>query len=538
MFVRILIANRGEIACRIAEAAQEMGIETVAIFSSVDADSPHVHITDFAYTLGDDPRPSESYLNMEKIISIAKESGSQAIHPGYGFLSENAEFAQAVIDAGLVFIGPTPKVIHDVGDKIQAKKTMDKAKIPNIPSFQGKIKSDKDLLLEAKKISFPILIKAAAGGGGKGMRIVNNEKDFIDELDAAKREAKNAFGDDRVYLEKLMTDVRHIEFQILGDHFGHIIHLHERECSIQRRHQKIVEETPSPVLSPELRKKMGKTAIAAAKAVNYTNAGSVEFILDKDNNYYFLEINARLQVEHAITEATTGIDLVKWQIRIANEQPLELKQEDIISRGHSLECRIYAENPERGFLPSPGTVHQVQVAVGVNIRSDLGISTAGGQVSTLYDPMISKITVHAENREESIQKMKWALRQSSFQGVTTNINFLKEVMDHPEFIKGNSTTGFIEEYFSDWKDIRKGVPATVILAAGLFEILEPSMGTPTQFNGSSTADNVHSPWNKFGDWGRDNLDVITDKIAHSFDRGKQIIKKIFPGEPITPDEEE
>ncbi|MFX0173339.1 MAG: acetyl/propionyl/methylcrotonyl-CoA carboxylase subunit alpha [Candidatus Hodarchaeota archaeon] len=529
MFKRILIANRGEIAARIIGSAQEMGIETVAIYSQVDEDAVQVHAADFAYPLGD-PTPSESYLNMDKIINIALESESEAIHPGYGFLSENSVFAQKVIDAGLVWIGPSPEAIHAVGDKIQAKKTIEAAAIPVIPGYHGGSRDKKFLLKKAKDIGFPLLIKATAGGGGRGMRIVNSEKEFASAYDSARREAKAAFGNGGVFLEKFFEHIRHIEFQILGDQFGNIIHLNERECSIQRRHQKIIEETPSTALDDDFRKQMGEVAIAAARAVNYTNAGSVEFILDKDNNFYFMEINARLQVEHAITEATTGMDLVKWQIRIAAGQEIQLKQEEVIARGHALEFRIYAENPEEQFMPTAGKIHQLHLPVGVNIRTDLGIPTSGGEISTFYDPMIAKLIVHAENREEAIQKMRWALRNYTAQGVKTNIPFLKEVLNHPDFLSGNTHTDFIDSHFYKWKGELKETPNEVLLAAALFEVMEPFMSTGNDVNASIVLNGIdpHSPWQKIGTWGRENLEVISDKISGTLGRGKQAIKKIIP----------
>jgi acetyl-CoA carboxylase biotin carboxylase subunit len=529
LFKRILIANRGEIAARIIGSAQEMGIETVAIYSEVDEDAVQVHAAEFAYPLGD-PTPSESYLNMDKIINIALESESEAIHPGYGFLSENSVFAQKVIDAGLVWIGPSPEAIHAVGDKIQAKKTMEAVGIPVIPGYHGGSRDKKFLLKKAKEIGFPLLIKATAGGGGRGMRIVNSESEFASAYDSARREAKAAFGNGGVFLEKYFEHIRHIEFQILGDQFGNIIHLNERECSIQRRHQKIIEETPSTALDDDFRIQMGDVAIAAARAVNYTNAGSVEFILDRDNNFYFMEINARLQVEHAITEATTGMDLVKWQLRIAAGQELSFKQEDIIGRGHALEFRIYAENPEEQFMPTAGKIHQLHLPVGVNIRTDLGIPTSGGEVSTFYDPMIAKLIVHAENREEAIQKMRWALRNYTAQGVKTNIPFLKEVLNHPDFFSGNTHTDFIDAHFNKWKNELKETPNEVLLAAALFEVMEPFMSTGNDVNASIVLNGVdpHSPWQKIGTWGRENLDVISDKISDTLGRGKQAIKKIIP----------
>ncbi|MHA2173739.1 MAG: acetyl-CoA carboxylase biotin carboxylase subunit [Candidatus Hodarchaeales archaeon] len=529
MFKRILIANRGEIASRIIASIQEMGIETVAIYSDVDEDSVHVHAADYSYPLGD-PLPANSYLNMEKIINIAIESESEAVHPGYGFLSENAEFAKQVRKAGLIFIGPHPDVIHAVGDKIQAKKSMKKAKIPVIPGYHEGSKSKKVLKQKAKEIGFPLLIKATAGGGGRGMRIVNSEHEFSSAYESARREAKNAFGNDDVFLEKYFTHIRHIEFQILGDHFGNIIHLNERECSIQRRHQKIIEETPSTALDDDLRKRMGDVAIAAARAVNYTNAGSVEFILEENGNFYFLEINARLQVEHAITEAVTGLDLVKWQVKIASGQEMQLKQEDVVGRGHSLEFRIYAENPENKFLPSSGKIRTVQVPVGVNIRNDLGISITGGEVSTYYDPMIAKLIVQAENREESIQKMKWALRNYAALGIPTNIAFLREVLENPDFLAGNTHTDFIEEHFTKWKENQKETPYQVLLAAALFEVMEPFMGinSETEDVGILNGIDPHSPWQKIGTWGRESLDVLSDRVTDTLGKGKAVIKRMIP----------
>ncbi|MHA1236662.1 MAG: acetyl-CoA carboxylase biotin carboxylase subunit [Candidatus Hodarchaeales archaeon] len=529
MFKRILIANRGEIASRIIATAQEMGIEAVAIYSEVDEDAVHVHAADFSYPLGD-PIPAESYLNMDKIIKIALESKSEAIHPGYGFLSENAEFARCVQKAGLVWIGPNPDVIHAVGDKIQAKKSMREANISVIPGYHGGSKNKKFLKKKASEIGYPLLIKATAGGGGRGMRIVNSEHEFASAYESARREAKSAFANGDVFLEKYFTHIRHIEFQIFGDNFGNIVHLNERECSIQRRHQKIIEETPSTALTDELRNKMGDVAIAAAKAVNYTNAGSVEFILDGEDNFYFLEINARLQVEHAITEATTGIDLVRWQIKIAAGQELPKRQEEVIGRGHALEFRIYAENPENKFLPSSGKIRQVQVPVGVNIRNDMGIATTGGEVSTYYDPMIAKLIVHSENREEAIQKMKWALRNYAALGIPTNINFLREVLDHPDFVSGNTHTDFVTEHFHKWKVNRKETPFQVLLAAALFEVMEPFMGTNGQNEAISMLNSFdpNSPWKRVGTWGRESLDVLSDRVSGTLGKGKAAFKRIIP----------
>ena len=359
MFTKILIANRGEIAIRILKACQEMNIQTVAVYSDADIMSPHVHLATEAISLGD-PAATESYLNIHKIIEAAQKTEAQAIHPGYGFLAENPVFAQECHKAGLIFIGPLPKVLEQMGDKIEAKQCMEKAGVPVIPGYHGTNQDTDFLAKQGEKIGFPLIVKAAAGGGGKGMRIVQGETELAEAIEGAKRVATSAFGNSTIFLERYLDQPRHIEFQILGDHKGNIIHLFERECSIQRRHQKIIEESPSPLLTPSLREKMGQAALAAAHAVDYTNAGTIEFMVDGSHNYYFMEMNTRLQVEHPITEATTGIDIVKWQLRIAADEPLTLTQKDISQRGHAIECRIYAEDPNNGFLPSSGHLTQVE----------------------------------------------------------------------------------------------------------------------------------------------------------------------------------
>jgi acetyl-CoA carboxylase biotin carboxylase subunit len=445
---KVLIANRGEIAVRIIKTCQEMGIKTVAIYSEVDKDAPHVIIADESVNLGD-PTPIESYLNIPKIIKIAKDTKSDAIHPGYGFLAENPDFAKSCNDVGIKFIGPRPEVISLMGDKIAAKTTMEQAKVPVIPGYHGEKQDTKSLIKEGKKIGFPLLVKAAAGGGGKGMRIVHSEDMLQDSIESSKRESKSSFGNDTVFLEKYIDKPRHIEFQILADEHGNCIHLFERECSIQRRHQKIIEETPSPIMNKDLREKMGKAAVTVAKTVGYTNAGTVEFMVDGNLNFYFMEMNTRLQVEHPITEMTTGIDLVKWQLKIASKEKLTIKQNDIIQRGHAVECRIYAEDPSKGFLPSVGTLEKVEPPIGPNIRDDSGIDS-GLKVTPYYDPMLAKLVTYAENRKDCINKMIWALSHYVVLGVTTNISFLKKVLEHEEFKKGNITTHFIDNYFKDW----------------------------------------------------------------------------------------
>ncbi|KYK24956.1 pyruvate carboxylase subunit A [Thermoplasmatales archaeon SM1-50] len=494
MFKKVLIANRGEIAVRIIKACQEMGVKTVAVFSEADLNSPHVELADESINLGD-PTPSESYLNIAKIIKNATSVKAEAIHPGYGFLAENPDFAKACNDSGITFIGPAPEVIRLMGDKIEAKKTIEQANVPVIPGYHGVEQDLSTLLKEGKKIGFPLLVKATAGGGGKGMRIVHEESKLEQSIESAKREAKSAFGNDSIFLEQYIDKPRHIEFQILADKKGHVIHLFERECSIQRRHQKIIEETPSPALTPALREAMGKAAVAAATTVEYTNAGTIEFMVDAKHNFYFMEMNTRLQVEHPITEATTGIDLVKWQLRIASGMDLTLKQADIAQRGHALECRIYAEDPSNGFLPSIGTIEKVEIPIGPNIRNDTGVETRF-VVSPYYDPMLAKLTVSSENREESINKMIWALSHYVVLGVTTNIPFLKKVLEHPEFKAGNITTHFINDYFKDWLVTKQGLPLDAIIALAVYDSLHTQRHEVVRYKEADP----HSPWQHVGRW--------------------------------------
>jgi acetyl-CoA carboxylase biotin carboxylase subunit len=494
VFKKVLIANRGEIAVRIIKACQEMGIKTVAIYSDVDAHAPHVHLADETVPLGD-PTPSESYLNILKIIDVAQSVGAEAIHPGYGFLAENPDFAQACSDKGIIFIGPKPKVITLMGDKIEAKKLMEKADVPVIPGYHGVKQDNSSLIKEGKKIGFPLLVKAAAGGGGKGMRIVHSEDALEESIEGAKRESKSAFGDDTVFLEKYLDKPRHVEFQILADEHGNTIHLFERECSIQRRHQKIIEETPSPVMTPTLREKMGKAAVAAAKAVDYSNAGTVEFMLDGKLNFYFMEMNTRLQVEHPITEMTTGIDLAKWQLRIAAGQELTLKQKSLSQRGHAIECRIYSEDPSNGFLPSVGNLQKVEAPIGPNIRNDTGIET-GLDITPYYDPMLAKLVVSSENRNESIDKMIWALSHYVILGVTTNVSFLKKVIEHKEFRKGNITTHFIDDHFKNLMVAKRKLPVDAIISLAVYDALHSKREEVVRYKEADP----HSPWKHVGRW--------------------------------------
>lgn len=442
MIRKVLVANRGEIAVRIMRSCREMDIASVAVYSRADRKSQHVRYATEAYYIG--PSPSkESYLNIDKIIEVARRSGADAIHPGYGFLSENTEFARRVVEAGIKFIGPTPEAISAMGDKVTARKIMMKAGVNVVPGTNENLDTDEALQRVAKSIGYPLMIKASAGGGGKGMRLVRSEKELTSSYNMAKSEARTAFGNDTVYIEKYIESPHHIEFQILADEFGNVIHLFERECSVQRRHQKVVEETPSPLMTPELREKMGAQAVAAAKSVNYVGAGTVEFLVDDHHNFYFLEMNTRLQVEHPITERVTGVDLVKQQILIADGHKLKLKQQDLRQFGHAIECRIYAEDPENNFMPSPGLIKHITEPLGLGVRTD-GYVYEGYEIPIYYDPLISKLIVWALTREESIQRMKRALFEYKITGVKTSIPFLKRIMDTPDFVSGKYNTHFIE----------------------------------------------------------------------------------------------
>lgn len=443
MIKKILVANRGEIAVRIIRSCREMGIKSVAVYSDADRTAMHVRYADEAYYLGPSPS-SESYLNMDKIIKIAKRSRSSAIHPGYGFLSENSAFADKVRHAGLIFIGPSSESMISMGDKMKARELMLKAEVPIVPGSGVLPSSESDIMKIARNIGYPIMIKASAGGGGKGMRLVNSEADLISAYHRARSEAATAFGDDAIYLEKYLVEPRHIEFQILADNHGNIVHLFERECSVQRRHQKVVEETPSPFVTPLLRRRMAKQAIAAAKSVNYSGAGTVEFLVDKDRNFYFLEMNTRLQVEHPITERVTGIDLVKAQIQIANNEKLPFRQRDIVQRGHAIEARIYAEDPQNGFIPSPGVIFHITEPLGLGVRTD-GYVFKGYEIPVYYDPLISKVIIWAPTREEAVKRMKRALYEYKITGVKTNISFVQRIMEEKSFIKGDYNTHFIDE---------------------------------------------------------------------------------------------
>ncbi|MDO8287988.1 MAG: acetyl/propionyl/methylcrotonyl-CoA carboxylase subunit alpha [Parvibaculum sp.] len=452
MFKKILIANRGEIACRVIKTARKMGIKTVAVYSAADKDALHVEMADEAVAIGL-PAASESYLVIDKIIAACKATGAEAVHPGYGFLSENAKFAQALKDDGIAFIGPNIKAVEVMGDKIESKKFANAAKVNTVPGELGVIKDAADAIRIAGKIGYPVMIKASAGGGGKGMRIAWSESEVAEGFASSKSEAKSSFGDDRIFIEKFVTQPRHIEIQVLGDKHGNVIYVMERECSIQRRNQKVIEEAPSPFLDEATRKAMGEQAVALAKAVDYESAGTVEFIVDKDRNFYFLEMNTRLQVEHPVTELITGIDLVEQMIRVAYGEKLSIKQSDVKINGWAIESRIYAEDPYRNNLPSTGRLVRYQPPAegtenGLTIRNDTGVYE-GGEISIYYDPMIAKLCTHGPDRLTAIEHMSVALDSFRIEGIRHNIPFLGAIMEHPRWKSGNITTGFIAEEFPD-----------------------------------------------------------------------------------------
>lgn len=497
LFRKILIANRGEIAIRIIRACQEMGIATVAVYSDADAQALHGTLADEAVWIGPSP-PRESYLNGKRILQVAVERGCDAIHPGYGFLSENADFADAVAAAGLTFIGPGGEAMRLMGSKTSARAVMAAAGVPVVPGYQES-QADSDLIAAAEAIGYPVLVKATAGGGGKGMRIVHRAADLLSALESARREARNAFGDERIYLEKLIERPRHIEFQVFADHYGAAVHLFERECSVQRRHQKIIEETPSSFLDDELRQRMGEAAVRAVRSVGYTNAGTLEFLVDAQRNFYFLEMNTRLQVEHPVTELVTGVDLVKLQIRVAAGEPLPFTQADLRQRGHAIECRIYAEDPQNNFLPSIGKVLTAVEPVGPGVRVDAGVTT-GDEVTLHYDPMIAKLIVLGENRQDAIGKMHWALRHYVILGdIVTNIPFLRQILRHPRFLNGDITTDFVDVEFggqvggSSANVAADTEPTDLVWAvAALAEVLHTG-GTPAPSE-IALAGDPFSPW--------------------------------------------
>jgi acetyl-CoA carboxylase biotin carboxylase subunit len=445
MLKKILIANRGEIAVRIIRACQELGIATVAVYSEIDRDAMHTQIADEAVCIGP-AKSQDSYLNMQNIISATVLTGAQAIHPGFGFLSENSKFAKMCEECNIVFIGPDAETIDNMGNKAKAREIMIKAGVPVIPGTEGAVEGLEDAFKEAKRIGFPVMIKASAGGGGRGIRVVKEKSEFNKAFETAQTEARVAFGDDTMYIEKFIEDPRHVEFQILGDNFGNILYLGERDCSIQRRNQKVLEEAPSPVMTEELRKKMGETAVRAAKAVNYKNAGTIEFLLDKHGDFYFMEMNTRIQVEHPITEMVTGTDLLKEQIKIASGHEIAFKQQDIKISGHAIECRINAENPDKGFRPSPGQIKALNFPGGIGVRIDSAVFQ-GYVIPPTYDSMIAKLIVYGKDREEALNKMKRSLGEFVIEGVDTNIDFQYKILNNESFIQGKYNTGFINKEF-------------------------------------------------------------------------------------------
>ena len=495
MFNRILIANRGEIACRIIHTAQRLGIGTVAVYSEADVNARHVSLADEAVAIG--PAPArDSYLAAEKLISAAERTGAEAIHPGYGFLSENAGFAEACGDAGITFIGPSPRAIEAMGSKSAAKTIMRQAGIPLVPGYHGDNQDEMFLLGEAEKIGFPVMLKASAGGGGRGMRAVNGAAEFSEALRSAKREALGAFNDDRMLLEKYLEQPRHIEIQIFCDQHGNAVHLFERDCSIQRRHQKVLEEAPAPGMTDETRGAMGVAAISAARAIDYTGAGTVEFIVDTDGRFYFMEMNTRLQVEHPVTEFITGQDLVEWQLRVAAGERLPASQDQLAIDGHALEARIYAEDPDNGFLPSTGSLGHLRFpAETPQVRVDTGVRQ-GDTISVYYDPLIAKLIVRAGDRRNCLRRMLEALRQIQVAGVTTNIDFLTSVISHKAFQAADFDTGFIDRYLAELVPEKAPASPGVLALAALYQALRRDSRSRRE---AATSDDPASPW-----WATDN----------------------------------
>ncbi|WP_062356076.1 acetyl/propionyl/methylcrotonyl-CoA carboxylase subunit alpha [Pseudoxanthomonas mexicana] len=495
MFSKILIANRGEIACRVIRTCRRLGIRTVAVYSDADADAQHVRQADEAHLIGG-PRPADSYLRGDAILEAAKKTGAQAIHPGYGFLSENADFADAVAAAGMVFIGPSGASMRKMGSKAGAKDLMAAAGVPVVPGYTGEDQSPNTLSREAARIGFPLMIKAAHGGGGKGMRIVHRLEEFIAQLESCQREAANAFGRDRVLLERYVQSPRHIEIQVFADTHGHTLHLNERECSAQRRYQKVLEESPSPFLTPALRTAMGDAAVKAAQAIDYANAGTVEFIVDPDGQFYFMEINTRLQVEHPVTEFVTGLDLVEWQLRVAAGEPLPLTQESVVQRGHAIEVRLYAEDPEAGFLPGSGRLDRLVLpAPDEHVRLDAGVAE-GDTVTIFYDPMIAKLIVHGTDRAEALAQLRAALEACEIVGPKSNIGFLERLVRHPAVVEGRIDTGYLDRHLDEF------MPATRLdsaqqVALAVATLLQQE--TDAREHAAQSAE-PGSPWSRVDGW--------------------------------------
>jgi acetyl-CoA carboxylase, biotin carboxylase subunit len=489
MFKKILIANRGEIAVRVIRACHELGICAVAVYSEADRKSLHVLRADEAYSVGPAPA-AESYLNTERIIDTARRCGAEAIHPGYGFLSENPQFARACEQAAIKFIGPPASAMEAMGSKTRARQNMEKAGVPFVPGIARGLTSVVEAEQVAAGLGFPVMLKAAAGGGGKGMRLVGTPSQLASALEAARSEAQRAFGDDEVYLEKAIVNPRHIEMQVLADEHGNTVFLGERDCSIQRRHQKVVEESPSPAVNPEMRRRMGEIAVCAAQAVGYTNAGTIEFLADAEGNFYFLEMNTRLQVEHPVTELVTGLDLVQLQIRIAAGEPLPFRQEDVQLRGHAIECRIYAEDPDNSFFPSPGQITLLEEPTGPGIRVDSGVYS-GWNVPIDYDPLLAKLIAYGETRERAVQRLRRALDEYSIGGIKSNLSLFRRIVQDSEFATGNVNTGFLAR-LPESASLRHADEVQIAaVGAGIFKLMnngdgkEPSKAANREVQGSA-----------------------------------------------------
>jgi 3-methylcrotonyl-CoA carboxylase alpha subunit len=493
MFQRVLIANRGEIACRVIRTCRRLGIHTIAVYSEADRDAQHVRQADEAWPIGG-PRPVDSYLRGEAILAVAKQSGAQAIHPGYGFLSENTGFARACAEAGIVFIGPRPESIDAMGSKAAAKALMEKHAVPLVPGYHGDNQQPAHLAEQARQTGFPLMIKAASGGGGKGMRIVRSEAEFADALGSAQREAASAFGDTRVILERYVEHPRHIEFQVFGDSFGHVIHLNERECSAQRRYQKVLEETPSPFLDAARRAAMGEAAVAAARAVDYVGAGTIEFIVAQDGEFFFMEMNTRLQVEHPVTELTLGLDLVEWQLRVAAGQPLPLSQAQVHAHGHAIEVRLYAEDPDQNFLPGSGKLQTLRLpAPSAHVRLDGGV-IEGDTVTIFYDPMIAKLIVFDATRAQALQRLREALAACEIIGPKSNIGFLERLVRHPAVIEGRIDTGYLDRHLEEFLTGDIAPADRVLFAAATAALLDDERSV------AASDSDPHSPWARADAW--------------------------------------
>jgi 3-methylcrotonyl-CoA carboxylase alpha subunit len=496
MFRKILIANRGEIACRVMRTARRLGLRTVAVYSDADCDARHVRLADEARRIGP-PAARESYLNAEAILAAARDTGVEAIHPGYGFLSENEEFARACARAGIVFIGPTPEAIAAMGDKSAAKQLMEKARVPLVPGYHGERQEAAFLAKEAERVGYPVMIKASAGGGGKGMRIVRAAGDFKAALEGAKREAQSAFGDERVLIERYLERPRHIEVQVFGDTHGNLVHLFERDCSVQRRHQKVLEEAPAPGMTGQRRNEMGEAAVAAARAVKYVGAGTVEFIAGQDGRFYFMEMNTRLQVEHPVTEMITGLDLVEWQLRVAAGEPLPLAQGDLAIRGHAIEARLYAEDPARDFLPQTGRLAHLRFPEdAADLRTDTGVEI-GASISSHYDPMIAKLIAWGADRRAALTRLASALDEVEIAGLRTNVEFLARTVRSRAFTSAELDTGLIERSRAELFPPRESLSDEVLAAAAYAELLEEE--NAARGRAAASAD-PHSPWDRVDGW--------------------------------------